>query len=137
MDESSNYAIQGASTFTMGTANSSIPFVGNFDPNGPTEVGVFTINAQGQGVWTIASAIAGTRTIVFGQAGDIPVPGDYDAIGYDEPAVYRPSTGQFLVVQPRTNNRDDQHPRHQPGIPGSRRRRTSAASSRSPASTIT
>ena len=37
----------------------------------------------------------------FAQAttGDIPVVGDYDGVGYDELAVYRPSTGQFLVLQ--------------------------------------
>ncbi len=35
--ESSNYSIQGASTFTLGTAGSSLPVVGHFDPNGPSE----------------------------------------------------------------------------------------------------
>ena len=39
----------------------------------------------------------------FGQAGDIPVPGDYTGVGYDELAVYRPSTGQFLVQVPGTS----------------------------------
>ena len=29
-------------------------------------------------------------------------PGDFDAIGRDEPAVYRASTGQFLVYNPVT-----------------------------------
>ena len=32
IDESSNYAVQGASTFSMGTPNASIPVVGYFDP---------------------------------------------------------------------------------------------------------
>ena len=32
-------------------------------------------------------------------AGDIPEPGDYDGVGNDELAVYRPSTGQFLVLE--------------------------------------
>ena len=116
----------------MGTANSSIPVVGNFDPNGPSEVGVFTLNGQGQGVWSIASSLSGTRTFVFGQAGDIPVVGDFDAIGYDEPAVYRPSTGQFLVPNPVYQHHRDL------SIPGvGSARRTSAASSRSRGSTIT
>ncbi len=46
--------------------------------------------------------ITGVRTVAFGQAGDIPVPGDYTGVGYDELAVYRPSTGQFLVQVPGT-----------------------------------
>ena len=32
------------------------------------------------------------------QAGDIPAPADYDGVGHDEFAVYRPSTGQFFVL---------------------------------------
>jgi subtilisin-like proprotein convertase family protein len=91
-------------SFTMGTANSSVPVVGRFDANGPTEPAVFTINSQGQGVWSIASALTGTYTVTFGQTGDIPVPGDYGGLGYDQLAVYRPSTGQFLVYNPSTPN---------------------------------
>ena len=44
--------------------------MGYFDVNGPEEMAVFTI-VNGQGVWSIASAI--TRTVTFGQTGDIPV----------------------------------------------------------------
>ena len=85
----------------MGTPNSSLPVVGHFDlPTAPSEEAVFTVNAQGQGVWTIASALSGIRTLNFGQAGDIPLAGDFDAIGYDEPAVYRPSTGRVPGGQP-------------------------------------
>ena len=40
------------------------------------------------------------RTVTFGQTGDIPEPGNYDGLGYDQIAVYRPSTGQFLVLEP-------------------------------------
>ena len=38
--------------------------------------------------------------MTFGQTGDIPVPGDYLGLGFDQIAVYRPSTGQFLVLEP-------------------------------------
>ena len=82
-------------TFTLGTPNLSVPVVGYFNANGPEEVAVFTI-VNGQGVWTIANG----STVTFGQTGDIPAPGDYTGIGYDELAVYRPSTGQFLVLVP-------------------------------------
>jgi hypothetical protein len=36
----------------------------------------------------------------FGQAGDLPVKGDWDGDGRDEPGVFRPSTGQFLLRKP-------------------------------------
>ena len=44
--------------------------------------------------------------VTFGQTGDIPVPGDYTGVGFDELAVYRPSTGQFLVQVPGTTAPD-------------------------------
>ena len=81
------------SSFTLGTPNVSVPVVGYFNANAPEEAAVFT-----NGVWTIANG----RTVTFGQAGDIPVPGDYTGVGFDELAVYRPSTGQFLVQVPGT-----------------------------------
>jgi subtilisin-like proprotein convertase family protein len=89
---------QGISSFKLGTPNSSVPVVGYFDANAPEEMAVFTI-VNGQGVWSIASGIT-PRTVTFGQAGDIPEPGNYDGLGYDQIAVYRPSTGQFLVLEP-------------------------------------
>jgi hypothetical protein len=32
--------------------------------------------------------------------GDIPVPGDYDGVGHAELAVFRPSTGQWIIASP-------------------------------------
>jgi subtilisin-like proprotein convertase family protein len=101
--ESSNAAVQGPTTFSMGTPGASLPVVGHFDANGPSEEAVFTINAQGNGVWTVASVLSGNHVFGLGTAGDIPLAGDFDAIGYDEAAVYRPSTGQFFVDNPITN----------------------------------
>ena len=73
--------------------------VGYFDVNAPEEAAVYTV-VNGQGVWTIASAITGLHTVTLPfpvQATDIPVPGDYDGVGKDELAIYRPTTGQYLV----------------------------------------
>ncbi len=89
------------SSFKLGTPNVSVPVVGYFDPNLAEEAAVYTV-VNGLGTWTINSASTGVRTVQFGQAGDIPVPGDYTGVGYDELAVYRPSTGQFLVQVPGT-----------------------------------
>jgi hypothetical protein len=94
---------QTASSFPLGTPNLSIPVVGYFAPNGGqlnqipqvgtvAEPAVFTY-ANGQDTWTIDSSTQGIYTVTFpqpGQAGDIPVPGDYDdpaepRIGYFAP----------------------------------------------------
>ena len=87
-------------SFTMtGTNATTLPVAGYFDANAPDEPAVFTI-VSGQGVWSIVSAITGLHTVTFGQPGDIPVPGDYDGLGYDQIAVYRPSTGNIYVLEP-------------------------------------
>ena len=92
IDNSQNKTI---TSFTLGTPNSSVPVAGYFNANGPEQVAVFTI-VNGLGVWKLSSG----QTVTFGQTGDIPVPGNYTGVGYDEMAVYRPSTGQFLVRVP-------------------------------------
>ena len=91
----------GLVSFNLGTANASVPVVGYFDFNSnlPEEAAVYTV-VNGTGTWSINAGNAGVRTVLFGRAGDIPVPGDYTGVGYDELAVYRPSTGQFLVQVP-------------------------------------
>jgi hypothetical protein len=95
MDDSKS----GLVSFALGTANSSIPVVGYFDANLPEEAAVYTV-VNGQGIWSINTGKTGVQTVQFGQAGDIPVPGDYTGVGYDELAIYRPSTGQFVVQVP-------------------------------------
>ena len=97
MDESKQGVV---TSFPLGNAaNTNVPVVGYFDPNLPEEAAIYTI-VNGQGTWSINTANAGVRTVAFGSAGDIPVPGDYTGVGYDEVAVYRPSTGQFFVLIP-------------------------------------
>ena len=115
IDESSTYAAKGAVIIPMGTPNASIPVVGYFSPNGGqltqqpevgqvAEVAVMTYS-NGQDVWTIDSTSQGNYTVSMpGQAGDIPVPGDYDGVGYDEVAVYQPGTAQFIVLQQNYNS---------------------------------
>lgn len=49
--------------------------------------------------WYWNQTRAGYRTDTWGQAGDVLVPGDYDADGRTDPAIWRPTTGTFWVQQ--------------------------------------
>ncbi|MCI0530002.1 MAG: hypothetical protein L0Y56_21370, partial [Nitrospira sp.] len=50
------------------------------------------------GTWYILNSSGGIKTQVFGQNGDVPVPGDYDGDGLDNIAVWRPSTGIWTGI---------------------------------------
>jgi hypothetical protein len=69
-----------------------VPVSGYFSANSPAQVGLFN-----NGVWSIESPTGGVQTIHFGQAGDVPVAGDYYGVGYAELAYYRPSTQTFYI----------------------------------------
>ena len=101
--------------------NLDIPAPAAYDGNGVAEIAVFRPSAVGGALGTAASdadsfsvggplgyyqasftnpAIAATARaagFVY-QAGDIPASGDYDGVGHDEFAIYRPSTGQFFIL---------------------------------------
>jgi len=99
-----NRSSRGNEVFPFGSPG-SLPAVGDFDGDGVTDVSAYEPTT---GVWTIAtsSASAGVQTFRMPTAGftpqngDVPVPGAYGNAGRDEEAVYRPSTGQFFIVQP-------------------------------------
>ncbi|MFE1793549.1 transglycosylase family protein [Streptomyces sp. NPDC059525] len=55
-------------------------------------VGVFR-----DGTWALRNASGGTTTAGFGQAGDIPITGDWDGYGHDQLGVFRPSTNTFAL----------------------------------------
>jgi len=60
-------------------------------------------------------------TFTFGQAGDIPVPGDYDGNGTTKPAFYRPSEGKLHIADVSfnvTTNVATVAPRPPIGLPG-------------------
>ncbi len=60
----------------------------DFDNNGKSQPAFF--NA---GTWTIKDM----SNVTYGTTGDISIPGDYDADGKTDIAVYRPSNGQWLI----------------------------------------
>jgi hypothetical protein len=91
------------SSFKFGTPGSSLPIIGNFEGPGATQYGVYDLvdfNGAPTGVWTVTTPSSGTKQYGFGTTGDVPLTGDFDGVGHDELAVYRPSTGQFLVFVP-------------------------------------
>ncbi len=90
-------------TFQFGTPGVSVPIVGNFDGPGASQFGTFHFNAAGIGVWRLTTPSAGVREYGFGGLGDYPLVGDFEGVGKDQMAVYRPSTGQFLVYVPAAN----------------------------------
>jgi hypothetical protein len=90
---------QSGSVFQFGTPGASLPIVGNFDGPGATQYGVFEV-VNGMGQWTLTTASGGIRQYTFGMTGDVPLTGDFDGIGRDQLALYRPSTGQFFVFVP-------------------------------------
>jgi ABC-type tungstate transport system permease subunit len=50
------------------------------------------------GTWYVRYSATGTSTaLVWGGAGDIAVPGDYDGDGKTDIAVFRPSTGTWYI----------------------------------------
>jgi hypothetical protein len=71
--------------------------VGGYGPRGgPTEVAVWRPST---GVWWILNSGRGTsRTVQWGQVGDIPVPGDYDGDGITDLAIFRPSTATWWIL---------------------------------------
>ena len=75
---------------------------GDFDQDGAADVTFFS---PSDGVWhtlTSTSAYRDRVDVTLGQAGDVPVPSDYQGTGDQERAVYRPSTGQWLLADGRT-----------------------------------
>lgn len=95
-----NVAGQNA-TFTTGLSGAR-GVSGDWDGDGIDTIGSFT-----NGTWKIRNSNfpiinppfgGGISTINFGQAGDLPVVGDWNNDGIDTIAVFRPSTGQFFAT---------------------------------------
>ena len=101
----------GAATTTktvyFGGGAGDIPVPGNYDTVAAYGQTV-TYSGTEEAVWQpssgrfIVDGPTGGRVYQF-DPGDIPVPGDYGGLGVTEPAVYRPSTGQWFVYTPSTN----------------------------------
>lgn len=87
-------------SFKFGTPGVSLPVVGNFAGPGATQFGTFTVNAAGVGVWEFSLPSGAKGGYGFGRAGDVPLVGDFLGLGWDQAAVYRPASGQFIAYVP-------------------------------------
>lgn len=58
----------------------------------------YIVYRPSNGTWYAQTSKDGTKSKMWGIAGDIPVPGDYDGDGKTDWAVYRPSNGTWYVT---------------------------------------
>jgi Bacterial Ig-like domain len=95
----------------FGAAKIDIPVPAAYDGNGITEIATFrpvVVSGGDADSFNVDSASGGYQVSFTSPAvlakgfvykpGDIPAPADYDGVGHDEFAIYRPSTGQFFIL---------------------------------------
>jgi hypothetical protein len=86
---------QTASTWYVFAVPGAIPTILDRDGDGRADIGVWEPSTGRW--WMRLSSNSQTINPLFGQAGDIPVPGDYRGVGSDQLAVFRPSTATWRI----------------------------------------
>ncbi|MGC0415026.1 hypothetical protein [Embleya sp. AB8] len=78
-----------------GPAAARMALTADFDGDGRQDEVIWD---PADGSWRVTpTSGGGTRVVILGQVGDLPVPADYDGDGHDEVAVYRPATGKLFA----------------------------------------
>ncbi|MFI8393056.1 hypothetical protein [Streptomyces sp. NPDC085540] len=77
---------------TPSTYSGDLPVSGRWTVGAASTVGVFR-----DGTWALRAANGATTAVNFGQAGDLPMTGDFDGVGHDQLGIFRPSTSTFTV----------------------------------------
>jgi subtilisin-like proprotein convertase family protein len=101
----------GGLVVNFGIPKLDVPVPGAYDGSGADELAVFrpstfyggdadSFTVLGySGIYTVSFTSPAVQKLGFTyQPGDIPAPADYDGVGHDEFAIYRPSTGQFFIL---------------------------------------
>jgi subtilisin-like proprotein convertase family protein len=104
----------GGEVINWGVPNVDIPVPAAYDGNGVTEIATFRPSAvrgnDADSFNVLAPNFSNNYQVSFTdptvpalkgftyKAGDIPAPADYDGVGRDEFAIYRPTTGQFFIL---------------------------------------
>jgi FG-GAP-like repeat len=71
--------------------------------DGLTDLAVYRpSNMRGYAAYSQTNPASNVTNVNWGSPGDIPVPGDYDGDGAHDVAIFRPSTGQYWILQSST-----------------------------------
>jgi hypothetical protein len=100
--------------YTYG-APGDIPIVGDWDGDGTTTAGIYRppgmpFNGTTSGRWILTDSYSGefvTYDFYYGQAGDIPVVGDWDGNGTTTIGVFRPSTQEWILRNENSGGPND------------------------------
>jgi len=77
--------------------STSIPFVFDHDGDGIPDYAAYTDQSSGRITTRLSTPPYPMKNYTFGTTGDLVVPGDYDGDSYSDLAVWRPSTGEWIV----------------------------------------
>ncbi|HJS08521.1 MAG TPA: hypothetical protein VJ809_12705, partial [Pirellulales bacterium] len=68
---------------------------GDFDGDGRTDPATYRLSSGEWRIWTSGSNFQKATVMVWGLAGDVPLPADYNGDRVTDLGVYRPSTGTW------------------------------------------
>jgi large repetitive protein len=94
-----DWFIQGVSPvggIPFGSANLDIPFTGDFDGDGVSDLAVYRPSTN---VWFINRSKLGLETFALGAPGTIPAVGDFDGDGVTDTAAYNATTGVWTIAE--------------------------------------
>jgi uncharacterized delta-60 repeat protein len=69
----------------------------DYDFNGSDEIAMYRPNNSGLGTWLFTNRFNQSFERQYGAPGDQIVPGDYDGDGWQDLAVFRPATGEWIT----------------------------------------